>query len=266
MNEKYQDNTPVDTDVPCEYTDMIADDLDRFALGECLAATQSLVDSLGYTGDDLLALQKDARPTRTVERPFPDGRSMEYAFMVDYGSRADAGGDPIVECRFVLTERSDIMILSEMSYSYRRAILETIARKDEEDEFDEGLLEALASETIPDDFADVECRGYFTYDYTCDLASGVFEKSAYGAFSVGNKEVTFLHAAEPLGDVEDQLSAYEYYTDMMESEEQAAHLVDWLSDINDITEEDLSRMKEVLYWLELPGGILVEDVTDDYVN
>lgn len=216
-------------------------------VGETLFnAAEFLAEIQGLELDDLLQLERPL--SITIARPTQDGHR-EYEFFVCIDEAVEATDSPAFE--YVLScADTETTPLSEVSAAERQNIRNAIA---EDDEPDEDLLFLLGLEEITKEHEKTTLtRQYRTY-YRCAQQALAVEKNIETNYSINGDIIASVTYASP-----DEI------TDPSNPENPI--LMDRLMDLSIIELDDVLTMKEILYYLSLPGGEIATEVTTDYLD
>jgi hypothetical protein len=215
-------------------------------VGETLFnAAEFLAEVQGLELEDLLTLERPL--SITIARPTQEGHR-EYEFFVCIDDGINPGDSPAFE--YVLScSDTETTPLSEVSAIERQNIRNAIAA---EEEPDEDLLFLLGLEDITKEHENTTLtRQYRTY-YRCAQQALAIEKNIETNYSIeGDTIASVTYAPEEISDLSDPDNPI---------------LMDGLMDLSVIELDDVLTMKEILYYLSLPGGEIATEVTADYLD
>ena len=216
-------------------------------VGETLFnATEFLAEAQGLELEDILLLERPL--SVTISRPTDYGHR-EYEFFACIDEQVEAADAPAFE--YVLscadTEMTPLGMLSdEERRNIRRALAET-------EEPDEDLLFLLDTDVITKEHATTTLTKQYRTYYTCEQQSLSIQKNVETTYSIDGDMIASVSYAsnESITDPTDPDNLY---------------LMDRLMDLSVIEHDDMATLKEILYYLGLPGGEVTTEVTGDYLD
>jgi hypothetical protein len=216
-------------------------------VGETLFnAAEFLAEVQGLELEDLLKLERPL--SITIARPTQEGHR-EYEFFVCVDEAVEATDAPAFE--YVLScADTETTPLSDVTVAERQNIRNALA---ETEEADEDLLFLLGLEEITKEHEKTTLtRQYRTY-YRCAQQALAIEKNVETNYSIDGDVIASVTYASP-----------EEISDPSDPDNPI--LMDRLMDLSVIELDDVLTMKEILYYLSLPGGEIATEVTTDYLD
>lgn len=221
---------------------------ERFVGETLFRAAEFLADIQDIDLADLLA---SGRPLNfSANRPDND-MNYEYEFIVCADDDNQEAGPGSFEYILQRSE-TEIQPLGSLSDDEKQSLSGVL---ESEEEPDEDLLYVLGPDVSPKLQDAVSCsKEYITYYRCSQQALAIMKNTETNYYINGDKIMTVGFADEAVtenGGIAD---------------ENATTLLDIGMDLSIIEPEDIDLMREILYYLNLPGGMLTTEITTDFVD
>jgi hypothetical protein len=237
-----------------ENANHLIDSFENLFIGNVLLkAADHLADITDLEIHELIDLQKPLRSA--VERPDADGMH-EYEFIIALADDYAEGQKAHCPFEFILTHsHSSTMPFADLTELQKSHLLKQVLATEG---IDEDILELFSPDASFALQNSIACTQQLYTRYNCSQYENTITKTITAIFYIGDTELASL--GFDLG-VVDETEDAEDTTDLYTNPFLLAEIG---SSLGIIQPADMSELNEILYYLNLPGGVIATEVTADY--
>lgn len=234
----------------------LIDSFENVFIGETLIkAADYLSDLADLELHELIDLRRPL--IHSIQRPDADG-SHEYIFTITLADEIDeptAAGAPF---EFILVHtHSSSVSFGDLTSMQKSHLLDQIINMAD---VDDDILSLFSADASPALQSSVDCTQQVSTRYNCSQHESTITKTVTAHFYIGDTELTSLSFDFELNGETDET---EDTTDLYANPFLLAEIG---SNLAVIQPADMHELYEILYYLNLPGGVIATEVTADYAD
>lgn len=236
----------------------LIDSFENLFIGNMLIkAADHVADIADLDLSELVELGRDLG--WSIERPDADGLH-KYEFIIAVAEGIDEPNHINAPFDFILSHHQTTVVpVAELSAMQKSHLIDQVINMED---IDDKLLKVLSPGAPADLQNSVGCTLQLNTRYNCSQYDSTITKTVTANYYVGDTEITsvgFDFEAELDGETES-------VGDTTELTANPFLLADIGSSLAVIQPEDMLDLYEILYYLNLPGGVIATEVTADYAD